>query len=84
MKQTLFLIIGIAMLFAFQSCGAGSAGQKTGQIIRAPYEFITGLGRGIQGKGRLPLREFRQDWSDPEPDPVFWETDEVFFAEVQR
>lgn len=76
-------VLSTAVIFGFGACGAGKAGQTTGEIIRAPYEFFSGLGRGIQGKGRMPLREFQQNWSAPEPDPIFWQSDEQFFSEVQ-
>lgn len=79
------LIILALCAFALSSCassGAGTAGQTTGNIIRAPYDFVSGLVRGIGGKGRMPLREFRQDWSVSEQDPIFWEREEEFFSSV--
>ena len=78
-------IIPIFMALACYGCssgGAKNAGQSVGNVLRAPVDFVSGLGSGITGSRLTPTRPFTQDWESEESDPVFWEEDETFFRSL--
>jgi hypothetical protein len=81
--KTIGILLGFCLLFAIgctSSRGGLERDQTVGNVIRAPVDLVSAIGREIAGKKFAPGREFRQNWQSNETDPVFWEEDEVFFS----
>ncbi|MGI6456476.1 MAG: hypothetical protein ACOX5R_12790 [bacterium] len=81
--KPLICVLCLSLLAACSSSGPTRAGETTGNILRAPVDFFSGLGRGVTGRSHTPLREFQQNWNPEQSDPDFWLNDEQFFADLK-
>ncbi|MBD3266589.1 hypothetical protein GF373_07960 [bacterium] len=80
------ILIAVALGWICMGCGTSGgvkdAGSSVGSVLRAPVDFVSGLGTGLSGSKLSPNRSFEQNWEDGIDDPVFWEDDSEFFSSL--
>jgi len=82
MKKLLFVSLALALVASgcASTGGAKFSGNTVGSALRAPVDFVSGVGSGIAGSRFSAHRPFNPDWEKQKSDPIFWEDDEAFFS----